>query len=188
MSVERISSIRRSNLSTWPSLSGCVRGRQCGKGESWASVFVIIRWALSPGASSAQYLGQAGRVSEGGMTSLSFSLSLYAFSNLSHEIPIKIYDNSRIVSLALPHLAYFSLSAFLIFICMHCFSRNLFFSVCQSCCRTCGVQKLWELHVLCARLTFSEGGGRQTDQTIIDWEIYLGLGEFLLEHTINLSS
>ncbi len=56
MSVERISSIRRSNLSTWPSLSGRVGGRQCGKGESWASLFVIIRWALSPGASSAQYL------------------------------------------------------------------------------------------------------------------------------------
>ncbi len=81
-------------------------------------------------SSSAQYLGQAWRVSEGGMTSLSFSRSLYAFSNLSHEIPTKIYENSRIVSLALPHLAYFSLSAFLIFICMRCFCRNLFFSVC----------------------------------------------------------
>lgn len=108
---------------------GTCRERWCGKWESWASLFVIIRWALSLGASSAQYLGQAGRMSEGGMTSLSFSLSLYAFSNLSHEIPPKYMITQELSSLLFLIRPIF-LSAFLIYFFMYCFSLNLFFSVC----------------------------------------------------------
>jgi len=102
-----ISCIRMSNLSTWPSLSGSV-GREDVESERAGHPFVIIRWALSLEASSAQYLGQAGRRGWNDIPLfLSVPLRLLQFKPWNSP---KIYDNSSIVSLALLHLAYFSLS------------------------------------------------------------------------------
>jgi len=142
--------------------------RRCGKQESWASVcdyqVSSESWSLfSPVSGS-------GWKNEGGMTSLSFSLSLYAFSNLSHEIHPK-YMITQVLSPLLFCIWLIFLSAFLIYFCMSCFSLNLLFSECPlkylSPTIELAVSSLRTSYIMCETDVFSRR--RKTHKPYSDW-------------------
>jgi len=107
---------------------------------------------------------------EGGMTSLSFSLSLYAFSNLSHEIHPK-YMITQVLSPLLFCIWLIFLSAFLIYFCMSCFSLNLLFSECPlkylSPTIELAVSSLRTSYIMCETDVFSRR--RKTHKPYSDW-------------------